>query len=440
MFAIRVVVFMLVIIASMTYVKWADDVIVEQQLKTQVHQLDNPSGDSSIQHDKQMIDLTRWAVPSCVIVLGFVLFFDSIKSFFNLCVKSCRFTPVLFILFGSGCYKPFEPVKLEIISNTEEAFLLPLKAGANPLDQSSTNSEEYLKANLVYTQQVKIPQQWVPLDYETVFWRGEWRDAALLIRVDTSPVTREWTADENSGTSNKNEAIWVMTADQVEFSTGWTCTARIANRDAAVKFLHNYPAGSLKMAMDTEIRAKIQTTFGLEVTDQKMEKLRTAATPHLKKVVDEVTEFFEGRGITITNLGISGGFVYKDKTIMDKLVEVFNADQKVAIARAETAAQEEVNKKVRLEADGKAQAIKLEKETEAEMIKLVADAKAYELEKAKLDVELYTFLKRLELEKDKLKTWDGHFPSYYMGGNGNSSPDFLLQVPVPTITRPENKK
>ena len=35
-----------------------------------------------------------------------------------------------------------------------------------------------------------------------------------------------------------------MTTDQVEFSTGWTCTARIDSRDDAVKFLHNYPAGS----------------------------------------------------------------------------------------------------------------------------------------------------------------------------------------------------
>jgi predicted flavoprotein YhiN len=194
------------------------------------------------------------------------------------------------------------------------------------------------------------------------------------------------------------------------------------------------------MVMDTEVRAKIQTVFGLEVTDQKMEKLRTAATPHLKIVVDDVTKFFKERGITITNLGISGGFVYKDKSVMDKLVEVFNADQKVAIARAETAAQEETNKKIKLEATGKALALKLEKETEAEMIKLVADAKEYELDKASTDVELYTYLKRLELEKEKLKTWDGHFPSYYMGGGTGNTPDILLQIPIPMITRPASPK
>ena len=137
-------------------------------------------------------------------------------------------------------------------------------------------------------------------------WNGEWRDAAKLIKVDKSPVTREWTADPNTGTSNRNEAIWVMTSDQVEFSTGWTCTARIAARDDAVKFLHNYPSGSLQSVMDTEVRAKLQAEFGLEVTDLPMDELRKNATPHLKRVVEALTTFFSERGITITNLGITG--------------------------------------------------------------------------------------------------------------------------------------
>ena len=150
--------------------------------------------------------------------------------------------------------------------------------------------------------------------------------------MDKSPVTREWTADPNTGTSKRNEAIWVMTSDQVEFSTGWTCTARIAARDAAVKFLHNYPSGSLQSVMDTEVRAKLQAEFGLEVTDVPMDELRKNATPHIKNVVKTLTTFFAERGITITNLGITGGFVYKDKAIQDMLVKVFNAEQEKAIA------------------------------------------------------------------------------------------------------------
>lgn len=228
---------------------------------------------------------------------------------------------------------------------------------------------------------MKIPQQWVPKGFETLYPNGNWKPAAILVKVDKSPVTREWTADSNSGTSNKNEAIWVMTSDQVEFSTGWTCTARIATRDDAVKFLHNYPNGSLQVVMDTEVRAKLQAAFGLEVTDLPMDTLRKQATPHIVSVTKDVTEFFKERGITITNLGITGGFVYKDKTIMDTMVKVFNAEQEKAIAAAAFQAQDMKNKTVESEAEGRAKALLTGKQAEADGIKLVADAKVYEMRK-----------------------------------------------------------
>jgi regulator of protease activity HflC (stomatin/prohibitin superfamily) len=325
-----------------------------------------------------------------------------------------------------GCWRPFEPVQLETISPNEEAFLLPLTDDVKK--QTSTNNEEYLKENLVYTKQVRIPQQWVQKGYETLRPNGTWQAAAILVKVDKSPVTREWTADPNSGTSNKNEAIWVMTSDQVEFSTGWTCTARIASRDDAVKFLHNYPNGALKDVLDTEVRGKLQAAFGLEVTDQPMTKLRQEATPHIMRTVQDVTEFFKERGVTITNLGITGGFIYKDKSIMDTMVRVFNAEQEKAIATAGFQAQEEQNKAIFAEAEGQAKALLTSKEAEAEGIRLVADAKAYEIDKAKTDSEMYLSLKRLELERDKLQKWDGRFPTYFLGTG--QSPDLLLQVPV----------
>ena len=94
-----------------------------------------------------------------------------------------------------------------------------------------------------------------------------------------------------------------MTADQVEFSTGWTCTARIASRDDAIKFLHNYPNGTLEKVMDHEIRAFLQAAFGLEVTDLPMDELRKKATPHIKNVTERTEKFFSDRGVQITNIG-----------------------------------------------------------------------------------------------------------------------------------------
>lgn len=336
----------------------------------------------------------------------------------------------LAVLCSTGCRRPFEPVKLEVIKPNEEAFLLPLAGDLKK--QTSTTNEEYLKANLVYTKQVQIPQQWVSAGYETFGPNGNWHDAATLIRVDKSPVSREWTADSASGTSNKNEAIWVMTADQVEFSTGWVITARIENRDDAVKFLHNYPNGSLTGVLDSEVRGKLQGEFGIEVTDLPMDALRKTATPHIQKVAKSLTDFFKPRGVSITNIGISGGFVYKDKSIIDTMVKVFNAEQQKSIAIAESEAQRERNKAVVFEAAGKADAILKTKQAEADGIKLLADAKIYEVEKAKGDSLVYVQLKQLELQRELLQKWDGKYPLYFMGtgGSGGGSPNMLLQLPA----------
>ena len=386
-----------------------------------------------IEQSHQLRSLRRVGIAGVVALCGLALFATEISMFtkrFQLQPRTLKVAPLLMalaVLPLAGCWRPFEPVQLETISPNEEAFLLPLTDDVKK--QTSTNNEEYLKENLVYTKQVRIPQQWVQKGYETLGPNGTWKPAAILVKVDKSPVTREWTADPNSGTSNKNEAIWVMTSDQVEFSTGWTCTARIASRDDAVKFLHNYPNGSLKDVLDTEVRGKLQATFGLAVTDEPMTKLRTEATPHILKTVKEVNDFFKERGVTITNLGITGGFIYKDKSIMDTMVRVFNAEQEKAIATAGFQAQQEKNKAVFSEAEGRAKALLTERQAEADGIKLVADAKVYEIEKAKQDAEVYLALKRIELEKQKLEKWDGQFPTYFLGAG--QSPDMLLQMPQP---------
>jgi hypothetical protein len=332
----------------------------------------------------------------------------------------------LMFIASTGCYRPFEPVMLEEIGTNEEAFLIPYTGDTTK--QVSTNNEEFLRKNMLSSKQVRIPQQWVQKGYE---WfglpNGEWRPGAKLIRVDKSPITRNWTADTATGTGKANEAIWVMTADQVEFSTGWTCTARIASQADAVKFLHNYPNGVLQHVLDNEVRMKIQALFGMQTTDLPMDELRKNSTPHLTSVIKATDAFFAERGINITNLGISGGFVYKNTTIQDKLVEVFNAEQEKNIRIARTQAQEEENKRIMLEATGKANAIVTERKAEADGIKLVADAKAYELQKAKEDLATYLELKRLEILSVQTTKWDGAFPKTFMGAA--SSPNMLLTIP-----------
>lgn len=404
-----------------------------EKTETAVTQMHDHTGKvQQAQMERHFIDNNGYAVGWAIVALFcFLVFIGDLRRMFTRMTKTSAVVIILLTLTGcGGCKKPFEPVKLEVIESHEEAFMIPLTG--DDQKQESSNNEEYLRKALVFTKQVKIPQQWVPKGYETYGWDGEWRDSAKLIKVMMSPVTREWTADPNSGTSNKNEAVWVMTSDQVEFSTGWTITARIADKDAAVVFLHNYPNGSLTTVLDTEVRAKLQSEFGLAVTDLPMETLRKSATPVIIKVVKNVTEFFKPRGITITNLGITGGFVYKDKSIIDTMVKLFNAEQEQAMAVAKTKAQEEQNKAVILEATGKADAIMKTKKAEADGIKMIADARSYEVDKAKADLKTYFQLSQLELQDKLLKKWDGTLPRNFLGGgaNGSGGPTMLLQVPT----------
>lgn len=365
-------------------------------------------------------------VPFLLVLTGVFMFG---KKLMNQWKKLMQASLILSVFFLTGCLRGYEPQKYEVINTYEEGFMLPFTDDAEK--QTSSNNEEYLAKNLVYAQQIRIPQRWIQTGY--LPGSGDYRDAALFIKVDKSPVTREWTADIATGTSNKVDAIWVQTADGVEFSTGWTCTARILSKEDAVKFLHNYRNETLAQVLDTEVRAKIQTEFGMEVTDLHMQELRTNATPHLTRVIEVVDKFFLTRGITITNLGITGGFVFQDKSIKETLVKVFNAEQEKNIAMAATAAQSEKNKTIQLTAEAKAKAIVAEKEGEAQGIRAVAEAKLFEVEKAQENLDFYMQLKKIEVQKAQIEKWDGKFPYYMMGGN----PNMLMMMPEEKTAKKE---
>ena len=149
-----------------------------------------------------------------------------------------------------GCIRPFDVPEFQEVSNSETAFLVPLTGDTGK--QTGFDSQKYLSDRKVAVKRVQIPHEWV----QTGRWSndGKWVPTVRLIKVDRAPVTREWTAGRESGTSQKNEAIWIESQDSVGFTTGITCTARIPDDVAAVKFLFNYPSGSLESVMDTEIR------------------------------------------------------------------------------------------------------------------------------------------------------------------------------------------
>lgn len=390
-----------------------------------------------------------------------------------------RFLVLGLVLCCVGCFKPYHEqmyvpvgtseiaVLVETINDNGQAVVSPPtevknNSGVVEADGNSQNGSEsidYYSKRVVNARMVEIPYYWKRTKRVFLYesgTNGEWQPAARLILVDTAPISREWTADSNKGTSNQDQAIWSESKDSVGFTTGISITARISNTLDAIKFLANYPpketrtfetkggipfnteVTSLEQIIDSEIRTKIQEIFAYESAAIEMDLLREQKQQIMDKVKSEVVPFFKERGITVTAIGQFGGFKYENPDIQKSIDAVFQAQQDEEVAKAETKAAEQRKQALKSKGEGeaeqqleiargKAEAIKLEADAEAEAIKAVADAKSYELSKLQENPEGYLQLKQLEIEMERLKAWDGKYPNYLI--QGNSEKNLLLTTP-----------
>ena len=269
-------------------------------------------------------------------------------------------------------------------------------------------------------------------------------------------------ADLNKGTSRRDEGIWVESSDSVGFSTGISITARIADEANAVKFLYNYPPKSSRVVsvassykdeyvvgvaqlgdiMDGEVRTKIQEVFAEKAAEYDMDELRSKKKEIIAAIREQVIPFFAERGITITAIGMFGGFTYENPQIQEAIDKVFEAQQDEEVAKAEAKAAGERKEALRLQGEGQAQreievargqaeAVKLDAEAKAVAITSVADAKAYELDKLTVNPEAYLTLKQLDIEQRRLDRWDGQYPQYYLGTGSNAGLNLFVPTPGP---------
>jgi hypothetical protein len=257
------------------------------------------------------------------------------------------------LLLAVGCIRPYDVPEFAEIKNNESAYLIPLEGATK--EQKKFESEEYLETRKVAIKRVQIPHRWVKTG-RILPSSGHYMDTVRLIVVNRSPVTREWTADEDSGTSNKNDAIWIESKDSVGFSVGFNCTAYINTPDTS-KFLYMYPStvkdqgskdvdksvASLAHIMDTEIRARIQQV-AMEVSSKDdLDDLRAKKQSLIDAVRADVVPFFASRGITITTIGMFGGFEYENEAIQTSIDNTFIAQQEKVITEAQFEAQGKKN-------------------------------------------------------------------------------------------------
>jgi hypothetical protein len=354
----------------------------------------------------------------------------------HLQVLAAMLWPVSLVMLGSGCVRQYDRPEYLEVDTSETGFLIPLEGDTT--EQVKFQSEDYLKQHKVATKRVQISHRWSqegrwPTD-------GKWIAIVRLVKVNRSPVTREWmtlqTTTSGGAIQRTDKAIWIESGDSVGFSMGFTCTAFIPEEEAS-KFLYWYPTGSLADVMDKEVRARIQQAAGEVAAKYPLDGLRARKQEISDAVKIDVTNFFATRGVTITTVGMFGGMTYENPEIQKAIDQTFIAQQLKVVAEAKFEAQKKENERMELEAQGIAEksrreamgladARKTSAAGEAEAI-CVINAAALEAQQNPLLLQLKT----LEVEKARIEKWDGRYPQMWLGGSGNGgfTPSLLMQVP-----------
>jgi len=262
---------------------------------------------------------------------------------------------VLTLLMASstiGC-GPADFDDYEDIEANETAFVVPME-GASLGDQGQFMSEEYLRENKVASKRVHIPLR----KMDTGRWYGQhkWVRTLQVIRVNRTPVTREWVKADTKGTGASDEAIDVESRDSIGFGVGVNITASIIESDAA-KFLYHYANKPLDQVVDQNVRGFIQgilsEEFGVRnletqvvvedeagnVTEILYESCKSDKKVIFDKAVDATIEHFAAFGITINSMGMAAGLTYDDPEIQKAIDDVYKTEMDIQQASREQEAQ-----------------------------------------------------------------------------------------------------
>lgn len=351
------------------------------------------------------------------------------------------------LLAMSGCIRPYDAPEFVEIQHHETGYLIPLE-GSNKSNQAQFDSESFLDESKVAIKRIQIPHRWIQTG--RLPNQGKFIDTVRLVIVDRSPVTREWTADTDHGTATKDQAIWLESRDSIGFSLGFNATAFVDEPDSS-KFLYWYPTttqdpseatvdksiASLTVVMDSEIRARVQQVASEVAAKYDLDELRAKKPEIIERVREDVIPFFKERGITLTTLGMFGGFAYEQPEIQKAIDETFIAQQEKVRTEAAFEAQGKINEKIELAAEAEANQLRELAKGEADAKLIAAEAesdairKVAEATKAAGGDPVFLRLKQLEVEIQRLQKWDGRYPSTLMTlGNEEQSPDLLLSIPA----------
>ncbi len=237
-----------------------------------------------------------------------------------------------FLVSTIGCVRPYKAEIYEEIKPNETAFVLPLE-GANKEKQKQFKSVDYLEELKVAAKRIEIPRRWHKKG--RLRCHGNYINTVMVIKVDRSPITREWTSNPETGTTPKDDAIRCESKESIEWLQGVTVSASIPENMAAI-FLYHYSGKSLAYVLDNNVRSFAQDYLAGEFALYELDKARTMKKQIFDGLKDACADKFASKGVLIENVGAAGGFNYIDDEIQSAINMEFVAERK------KTAAQDEL--------------------------------------------------------------------------------------------------
>lgn len=325
----------------------------------------------------------------------------------------------------SGCMKPYDVPEFVRIESNETAFVIPI-IGATRANQGKFESAAFLNELKVGTKRIQIPHTWVQTGRMSN--TGEWVGTMRVLKVNRSPISREWTVDAASGTRNKDQGIYVESKDSIGFYVGVAITAAVEEVDTAL-YLYRFPSGKLlDNVIDENIRSFVQTElsaeFGrlpledkfrkeLNAAGEMMDEIliiegcKTAKTAVFQQAAERIRAHFKTTfGITISNLGLIGGLTYDDEEIQEGINNAYLEEMAIKQAANARKKQHEINE-MHL-------SIEVTNRERAEEFNIALEAQT-----AKIELEIRRMHAEANLERAKgfRERWKGQLPSNMMPAN-----------------------
>lgn len=327
-----------------------------------------------------------------MIAILFCIWFKPLKD--KIAVKILLSLMTISILVSCG---PPLVEKYVTIEPNETAYVIPVEGITKA--QKGFMSVEFLEDKKVATKRIYLPQRKIKTGRG--WWNFEYIPTVTVIRVDRSPVTREWTGDAKTGTEKKDQALWVESSDSIGFGPGINLTAMILEEDTSL-FLYRFAGKSLDDIVDKNVRGRVNAILSREFAKYTLEQGRDKKNEIIDKVENETVSYFKKMGITITNVGLAEGLVYEDKEIQQKINQNFIAQMDIQIKENERLSQEKVNQKNISIADAEA--------TAAEKF-----ARAAKSRREQMNIEIDLINAKANLTR--AERWKGEYPSNLMPAN-----------------------